>query len=147
MDAPLNPSSKLELDYHDYCAYDKEGDVYVIIRSTNELKSKLNSKTFTSPEEIQAFIADLTFMSYSYKGDFLHILLDNGFMSDKELNEYRLGDEPYTAENAKKKIERLILLEKLAVFLLETIYLEKRKTIMVKLILKSGSGFIMMMVK
>lgn len=55
-------------------------------------------------------------MSYSYKGDFLHILLDNGFMSDKEVDEYRLGDESYTAENAKKKIEQLILLEKLAVF-------------------------------
>lgn len=114
MDALLNPSSIL--NYHDYCAYDKEGDVYVIIRSTDELKSKLNTKTFTSPEEIQAFITSLTFMSYSYKGDFLHILLDNGFMSDKELNEYRLGDEPYTAESAKKKIEQLILLEKLAVF-------------------------------
>ena len=115
MDNPLYPSSKH--NYLDYGAYDKNGEVFAIIRATEELKFKLNIKEFASPQKIKEFVDEITFMSYSFKGDFQHILLDNGYMSEKELLDHRLGDEPYTVENAKKNIEQLILDGELAVFI------------------------------
>ena len=110
-------SQSSNLDFRDYGAYDKNGYVYAIISPTAKPESIQNVKKFTNAEEAQKFIEELTFLRYSFKGSFKHILLDNDFMSDVEQSSNQLGNKPYTNANAAKEIERLILKGKLLVFL------------------------------
>ncbi len=110
-------SQSSNLDFRDYGAYDKNGYVYAIISPTDKPESTQSVKKFTNTEEAQKFIEELTFLRYSFKGSFKHILLDNDFMSDVEQSSNQLGNKPYTNANAAKEIERLILKGKLLVFL------------------------------
>jgi hypothetical protein len=107
---------KEELNLRHYGAYNRHGRVFAIAHPDTTPVCHFPKRTFTDKAEIQAFVHELVFLTYSPKGTWFWILKDNNLLSDQDLSKGTLNGKPRTPELSRDYIIDLIEKGKLAVF-------------------------------